>query len=59
MYDICAFFYDSLTCNSHVDDIDTHVDDTQVDAHVDDIIHVKYHRFVGIANTSIQLNDHF
>ena len=48
------FFYDSLTCNSHVDDIDT-----QVNAHVDDIIYGKYHRFVGIANTSLQLNDHF
>ena len=29
-----------LICNSHVDDID---------AHVDDIIYVKYYRFVGIA----------
>ena len=45
-----AFFYDSPTCNSHVDDIDTHVDD---------IIYVKYYRFVGIANTSLQLNDHY
>ena len=42
-YDICAFFYDSHTCNSHVDDIDTHVEYTQVDAHVDDIIYVKYY----------------
>ena len=31
--------YDSLICNSHVDDID---------AHVDDIIYVKYYRFVSI-----------
>ena len=38
-YDICAFCYDSLICNSHVDDID---------AHVDDIIYVKYYRFVSI-----------
>ena len=52
-------YVSSLTCNSHVDDIDTHVDDTLVDAHVDDIIYVKYYRFVGIANTSLQLNDHF
>ena len=53
------FFYDSLTCNSHVDDIDSHVDDTQVDTHVDDIIYVKYYRYVGITNISLQLNDHF
>ena len=43
----------SLTCNSHVDDIDT-----QVDTHVDDIIYAKYHRLVSITNTSLQLNDH-
>ena len=49
------FFYDSLTCNSHVDDIDTHVDDT----HADDIIYVKYYRFISITNTSLQLNDYF
>ena len=33
--------YDSLTCNSHADDIDTHVDDTQIDTHVDDIIYFQ------------------
>ena len=35
MYDICAFLYDSLICNSYVDDIDVHVDD---------ITYVKYNR---------------
>ena len=49
------FFYDSLTCNSHVDDIDTHVDDT----YADDITYVKYYRFGGITNTSRQLKDCF
>ena len=49
------FFYDSLTCNSHVDYIDTHVDDT----YADDIIYVKCYRFVSITNTSLQLSDYF
>ena len=34
-YDICVLFYDSLTCNSHIDDIDT-----QVNVHVDEIIYM-------------------